>query len=276
MSNEKKMCALLRQTWYETAKANLQPEDRLRFYEACFEYEFNDLAPANDLPFAARLLFDMVKNDLDGDKSRAAERAERNRRNGLLGGRPKSNGLQQVSENPDKPSGISGLHIQNNTKQNSTEQNNMSLEGDNEDTHTFFDCLLNFFERGCSDPYAEALKFWNYYAALGWKTAAGGDIVNRFAMAKAWKLRDCSKALMVQRRKYAELMHKITPTETILISGFSGMFTDNDKNVIELIVSDKIFIDTLEGKYLTQVREWMPKSADGKAYTLQYRIATDK
>lgn len=101
-----KMCALIRQTWFESAKKHLTDMERLAFYEACFTYEFTgELPTENTCKYGSVLLmFDMVKNDLSNDREKAERIAERNRLNGLQGGRPRKDyRTPQNNENPEKP-----------------------------------------------------------------------------------------------------------------------------------------------------------------------------
>lgn len=262
-----KICALIRQTWYETAKKNLKPEERLRFYESCFEYEFGDSEPADDLPFAARLLFDMVKDEIDKDKERARIKAETSRRNGRQGGRPKLTEVSTDEENPTKPTGLfKTSNIQNNTQQNTTEHNNDSVD---EDTHKFFECCLILFERGCSNPEAEANTFWNYYASLGWKTKNGGDIVDKLALAKAWRLSEISTPAIKRRRPWADLIREVKPTELDLLSQFVDMTKDQDTKQVIVTMQTKEVCMIFENKYIWKAKTWFMKWAPG--YSLQYR-----
>lgn len=101
-----KMCALMRQTWFESAQKHLTDMERLAFYEACFVYEFTGEIPTESTCKygSVLLMFDMVKNDLSQDREKAERIAERNAQNGRLGGRPrKNNGTLQNNENPEKP-----------------------------------------------------------------------------------------------------------------------------------------------------------------------------
>lgn len=264
---EKKICAMVRQTWYETAKKNLKPEERLRFYELCLEYEFFNQEPDEDAPFASRLLFDMVRNDIDKDKQRAQERAERNRQNGMRGGRPKVTADNETNENPEKPSGLFGNP---NTKQYNTIQNN-TQQCENEDSHMFFNVCLDFFERGCSQPVEEARKFWGYYEGLGWKTKGGGEIVNKMAVAKAWRLPDCSKAAMRNRMAYADLMHKANPVEICLIEDFVSCKRFTDPNMVIIQLQERSTCLLLDAKYMDALKAWIPKDQDGNAFGLEYR-----
>lgn len=101
-----KLCALMRQTWYESAKKHLTDLERLAFYEACFLYEFTGELPTESTCKygSVLLMFDMVKNDLQQDREKAERIAERNAMNGAKGGRPrKVNETLQEDENPTKP-----------------------------------------------------------------------------------------------------------------------------------------------------------------------------
>lgn len=265
-----KICALVRQTWYETAKKNLSPEDRLRFYECCFEYEFADTLPGDDLPFAARLLFDMVKCDIDGDKERARERSERNRRNGAKGGRPKLSGENNDDENPEKASGFFGkpiLPIQNNTEQNKTSVS--SDTANNEDTHKFFEVCLIFFERGCKDAVAEGTVFWNYYAAMDWKTKGGGEIVDRLALARAWRLSEVSAASIKRRAAWVDLLREVRPVECRFISEFVDITKDTSAKNVILTMATKEICMIFEKDYIKDAKVWFDKWAPN--YTLTYK-----
>lgn len=101
-----KYCALMRQTWFESAKRHLTDLERLAFYEACFIYEFTGEIPSEKTCKygSVLLMFDMVRNDLAADREKAEKIAERNRINGQSGGRPRKDyGTQQKQENPEKP-----------------------------------------------------------------------------------------------------------------------------------------------------------------------------
>lgn len=128
-----KMCALIRQTWYEAAVRNLSDAERLAFYEVCFAFEFSGIEPnRKSCPYSSVLLmFDMVKQDLSRDAEKAARITERNRANGSLGGRPVrprvDNEIKPEETNPTKPNETqenpplsSGLPLHNTTQQNTT------------------------------------------------------------------------------------------------------------------------------------------------------------
>lgn len=269
-----KICALIRQTWYETAKRNLKPEERLRFYEMCLEFEFFGTEPEPDAPFSARLLFDMVRNDLEGDKEKAAARAERNRQNGSRGGRPKVTLINTDEENPQKPSGFFGNPnntTYTNTQHNTTKETDVS--NDTEDTHTKFCVCLNFFERGCAHPVDEAAKFWNYYEALGWKTSGGGVVVDRVALAKAWRLPDISKAAVRARLPYANMLHRADATEFALISDFVSFTRNNSKKAVQIGLLRQETAILLDTKYLAALKPEIPIDEDGKPFALEYVIA---
>lgn len=270
------ICALMRQTWYETIKKNLEPGDRLRFYEMCYEFEFYGYEPTNDLPISCRIMFDMVRNDLIADRSRALAKAERARQNGALGGRPKITEENSEANNPEKPSRFFSeprkpvIQLQNSTEQDSTEQRERDRE--NEDTHTFFSVCLDFFERGCSAPIDEAKTFWGYYESTGWKTKGGADIVDRIALAKAWRLKDCSRSLMRKRLDYAKMLRSIGAYEVVLIEDFVELHRYPDKKIVEITFETKTPALIMESKYLSKLGKWMPVDQDGNYYALEYKI----
>lgn len=272
---ESKICAIMRQTWYETAKKNLDQADRLRFYECVFEYEFFDQLPTENAPLAVRLMFDMVRDTIDSDKAKAKNRAETARANGALGGRPAYNKTQQGEPKPsglnENPVGFNGLPLHNTTKQNTT-KNNKSLS--NEDTHTFFDCCLLFFERGVKDPLAEVNLFWNYYAAKGWQISEGQPIIDRYALAKAWRPKDVSAALMKRRQDYALLLRMIGSDDISLISNFSYCNVNKTASAVTIGVTKEETAHTID-KYLDALAEWLPKDTKGQRYSLTYQVALE-
>lgn len=125
-------CALMRQTWFESAQKHLTDLERLAFYEACFRYEFTGEIPTESTCKYGNvlLMFDMVRVDLQSDREKAERIAERNRVNGLGGGRPKKDyNRPQENENPEKPNetqsnpmGNSGLPLHYTTLHNTTKQ----------------------------------------------------------------------------------------------------------------------------------------------------------
>lgn len=268
-----KICALIRQTWYETAKKNLKDAERLRFYEMCLEYEFNGIMPDEDAPFAARLLFDMVRDDLDRDKAKAKAKAERARENGAKGGRPKLTPFNSEDQNPEKPNRFK--ENLNNTTLNTTQPNTTECDT-SEDTHTFFGVCLNFFERGCSMPVEEAHRFWGYYESLGWKTKGGGEIIDRLALAKAWRLPDCSQVAVRKRMGYAELMHKADPIETELLSNFVSFVRDLRTKSVTITFTERCTSILLDSKYIDALKSWCPVDEDGQRFALNYHILQER
>lgn len=270
---EGKTTAIMRQTWYEAARKNLEPADRLRFYELCFEFEFNHLEPDPDAGFAARLLFDMVRPDLEQDIKKAAEKAERARTNGARGGRPSTTQVNGFEVNPEKPSGLlsEAMTYTNTITNTPTIKETVSPD---EESHCFFNVCLNFFERGCAKPVEQANTFWNYYASLGWKTKNGGQIVDRLALAKAWRLPEISKVAMRKRSGFADLLHLINPVEPMLIEEFSELIRDAKSQTVYLVFETPAPAELLELRYVKKMASWMPRDKDGNLYQLQYRAMT--
>ena len=123
----KRISAIIRQSWYEAAKRNLAADERVAFYEACFDYEFYGEEPQRSKTGEKGLLmFDMIRAELDDDKDKIKRIQERNAANGRLGGRPTQQkvtnplGYYETQENPSEPNETQKTPIQYNTKQNIT------------------------------------------------------------------------------------------------------------------------------------------------------------
>lgn len=125
----KRISAIMRQSWYEAAKRNLSVDERVAFYEACFDYEFYDEKPAKSkVGEKGLLMFDMIRSELDEDKEKVKRIQERNRQNGQNGGRPVGRnvpnpvGYFETQENPNEPSATQKTPIQYKTFQNNAMQ----------------------------------------------------------------------------------------------------------------------------------------------------------
>ena len=119
----------MRQSWYEAAKRNLAADERLSFYEACFDYCFyNEKPQSRKVGDKGMLMFDMIVAELDEDKDKVKRIQERNAANGRLGGRPMQQkvtnpvGFSETQKNPDEPRQTQKTPIQYNTLQNITTQ----------------------------------------------------------------------------------------------------------------------------------------------------------
>lgn len=119
----------MRQSWYEAAKRNLAADERLSFYEACFDYCFyNEKPQSRKVGDKGMLMFDMIVAELDEDKDKVKRIQERNAANGRLGGRPMQQkvtnpvGFSETQKNPSEPKETQKTPIQYNTLQNITIQ----------------------------------------------------------------------------------------------------------------------------------------------------------
>lgn len=142
-----KYCALMRQTWFESAKRHLTDLERLAFYEACFLFEFTGEVPTDKTCkySSVLLMFDMVKQDLANDRVKAERIQERNAVNGAKGGRPrvitednKTKETQWVSSKTQKnPEETQSNPIHYTTLHNTTKQ--QAAEGGGGYDAKFFD-----------------------------------------------------------------------------------------------------------------------------------------
>lgn len=279
--NTDKKCALIRQTWYESAKNNLRPEERLCFYETCFEYEFYQVEPNRDnIPFSSvLLLFDMVKDYLEQDRQKAETIAMRNRRNGLKGGRPKNVTKDETQEEPKKTqkTQVDNLGNHYTTLHNTTSQNNsiLSTKPKNIEEIEKFRIGINFFANGVINPAQEVDRFWSYYSARGWCINKDTPIQDRVALAKIWKAETTDGGLIGLRTDYAKLMLSLLDrgcTALELLEDFRCYHVSKeDRCVILTFAGSNRCVEILENNYLQVLQEWMPEDEQGK-FNLTYSI----
>ena len=242
----------MRQSWYESAKKNMRQEERTAFYEACFEFEFYGIEPSREnCPFGnVLLLFDVVRDDLARDIEKADKIAERNRRNGLTGGRPKIQNPDETQKNPKNPSGYFGLPLHyNNTTYTIIHQ-------DIEKYYNFFYLFL-MFAKGCINPIEERERFINYYDARGWMIGKDIPASDKIALCKAWKPEKTDESLRQRRAKYAELLQAIDAEDDILITAWEGYAIEGEKHI--LTFTDRQAYEFLEHKYLRALQNIVQK-----------------
>lgn len=273
-----KICAMMRQTWYETAKAHLNDAERLMYYEACFNYEFTGVDPSGSLPVNVALLFDVSKDAIREDRDKAISRAERARQNGRLGGRPaflESNQTQQDTTKPtrlqDNPVGNSGLAytLHNNTTQHYTTKHDF-LSTETESV-IFWNVLLLFFSQGVQDPLAEVHLFWNYYSARAWKDKSGAEISDRLALAKTWRPKTCSALATKKRALWSQFLAVCPMVEDFLVTDFIDFKPSKDEKPCILTLSRKECAEWLENHVVGDLAAFL-KVQLKHGISLEYRI----
>lgn len=291
-----KRCALMRQTWYDAAKKRMKEGERLAFYEMCFEYEFYGKLPEEELfNFdGALLLFEVVKDALDADRSKADNIALRNRRNGMLGGRPrksdqepsaapgdlsKSTNPEKPSQNRENPSGYFGVSttLHYTTQQDKAQNRSLSLRKRKRhtdmETYERFCVMFVFFCAGAIDPAAETELFYNYYGARDWKASGGVVIKDRVKLAQTWNIKDANGGLIAARDIYAGLINAIDPEEPELLTDFVAMVKDDAaKHVTIRMRNSTALQDILEQRYLAPLSVYFRDVLKLDGYSLFYDI----
>lgn len=265
---------------------------RLAFYEACFDYEFYGRKPEEGFAMFsdASLMFDMVVDTLESDMSKAENIAQRNRRNGMLGGRPrKSENLPEnapETQNPEKPSetqsdsvGYFGVSTTlHNTTLQTTKKNSLSMaKAKNRhkdiEKYDFFRVMFVFFYSGAVNPQAEAEKFYNYYAARDWMVGRGQHVRDKVALAKTWEIKDVNAGLISARQMYSGLIEAIDPEEPELLQDFIAMIKDEEhKKIILRFVNGNRAMDIIEKSYLRPMSAYIYKIVDGDGWGLDYQL----
>lgn len=283
-ANSEKKCALMRQTWYEAAKKRMKDASRLAFYEMCFDFEFYGDEPKDQELFSfddALLMFDMVREDLRRDMEKAENIAMRNRRNGMLGGRPvgssKSTNPKKPKGNPEKPSGSIGFTTTlHNTLHNTTQHISSApaRKRRHKDIETYerFCVMFVFFYSGATDFVAETDRFYNYYTARDWQVGKGMKVKDRVALAKAWDIKDSNPALIQVRQRYSEFIQAADPDELELLTSFRGMGIYEERKVIELRLADLRAEQIIEERYLKAFSHMVFEVWKLEGYNLEYSI----
>ena len=295
-----KRCALMRQTWYDAAKKRMKDGERLAFYEMCFEYEFYGREPEEDLfNFdGAMLLFEVVKDALEADRAKADNIALRNRRNGMLGGRPRKNPVvddpgasagsrnlsnltnpKKPSENPENPRGNFGVSttLHYTTQQDKSLERSLSLRKRKRHTdmerYERFCVMFVFFCAGAIDPAAETDLFYNYYGARDWKASGGVVIKDRVKLAQTWTVKDANPGLIAARDIYSGLIRALDPEEPELLTEFVAMVKDDAaKHVTIRMRNSNAIQDILERRYIAAMSIYFRDVLKLDGYSLFYEI----
>ena len=285
-----KRCALIRQTWYDAARKRMKDGERLAFYEMCFEYEFYGREPADTLfDFDnALLMFEMVRDALDHDREKSETIAMRNRRNGMLGGRPrKDSGVQEdlsnltkpteTHENPENPDGNFGVSTTLHYTTLQAKDKSLSLRRPKTrhkdiDKYNFFRVMLVFFVGGAPDPAAETEKFYNYYGARDWKVSGGVPVRDKVKLAQTWEIKDAVSGLISARSMYAGLISAIDPEEPELLTNFVAMIRDDEaKSVVIRMTGGNQVAMILEERYLAPMSIYFRDELKLGGYNLMYQ-----
>lgn len=181
---------VFKRSWRDKALALLpDSKARLSFYECLFDLAFDekDAAPADG---AARIMYEMCKDDIRAEIDKYNRTCERNAANAA------ARYAKSTTRSESQPLAANGSGSQpladnsnSNSKGNSKGNSNLSPNGEKtgEDREKF-DVIGIFFRRGSADPRAEAERFWNYYDALGWKNNKGAAISNKNSAAAMWQM----------------------------------------------------------------------------------------
>lgn len=288
----------MRQTWYEAVRKHMSDGARLAFYEACFDYEFygrkpgdtsDELFPHDD----AMLMFDVVLSDLQRDMEKAETIAMRNRRNGMLGGRPRktpennqvdlsdSTNPKETQKNPDNPDGFFGftttlhntLHIQSTDKSVSLAKR--KKRHTDIDRYERFGVMFVFFYSGAIDPGAECERFYNYYLARDWQVGRGQKIKDKVALAKTWDIKDDDAGLIKARKVYADMITALDPDEPELLTDFVAMLINQEKKTVTIRMRNGNRLSSiLEHSYIAPMSAFIrSRFEDPEGVQLYYEFA---
>lgn len=230
-------------SWFDAAITSLSDTDRLKFYDAAFDYAFYDVVRSGMSP-AVQMAFAMVRPFIDQDRIKYQERCERNRQNARGGKRVAASGSES-------------LRVANNTNTNTnnttnTNNNTISLS---EEREKFLICG-SFFARGALQPGEELKRFWEYYDSLGWKNNKGAPIVKKTAAARMWNLQTgITKQALAPRVAWFEAMSRCECSNIVIFD--SLVRADVRGDVLHLIARDvKTFSEICEHQFMAGLKTY--------------------
>lgn len=187
---------------------------RGRLIMAVLEYAFGGGEP--QLRGEERLAFSMIRSQIDRDREKYIDTCQRNREHGKKGGRPKK--ALALEENPavfEKPK--EKENIKENEKENIKENENVNVnenESSGWDTGGWEeaqrqlppvldpDTIKNYcYENGL--VHVDPQKFYDYYAANGWRMGRG-PMVDWRAAIRNWDRQDAAKVLKEESDAYSD------------------------------------------------------------------------
>ena len=116
---------------YKETLSMLTDEEVGKLFRAIFDYEIDKVTP--NLDKTVLMAFNFIKNDLDRNTNHYNSICERNRINGVKGGRPKKNpknpvGYLETQQNPEKPKKAKDKDKDKDKKNYKDSNNSESLE----------------------------------------------------------------------------------------------------------------------------------------------------
>jgi hypothetical protein len=139
--------------------SELSDEDLGQLFRHIFLYQINEIEPPNTS--RVYMAFQFFKNQFRLDNEKYLKVVNRNKTNGLNGGRPKT------QDNPKNPVGFNKPKKADNEKDNDNVRIDISLTTLSLVEKIFIDkTAYNWTE---SYAKKEAEKFFNFYASKGWK-----------------------------------------------------------------------------------------------------------
>lgn len=275
-------CAFIRQAWYETARKRMTEQERLQFYECCFELFFEGKKPSEDLPSVVGMLMDIAAPIIEQDKQKAERRRATAQANGMNGGRPRTI-VNKIGQEETKPSGLNGNPvgffglantIYNNT--NTTTNNNVCVQATKVDTDTKFLICVEFFLQGVENPIEEGKLFWNYYDARGWKTGDGQEIKNIVALARSWHPKSLSMKLAKGRAALKGFFEKIEYPDYSVFDKLTACRIFEEEKTIVIYCDTKENAQYLEERHINGLSKWVLDPEQGRQdWQLQYRFTEE-
>lgn len=251
--------ALLTKEWYEGCMPMLSDNQQLQLYRAICEYTFYGRV-GHSLDPVVQAMWTLIRPRLDDDRDKYIRRCERNKAN-----------ANRSHSQPVAPSGSQSLPVatNNNTNTNTNTNNNNNTNTLSLGEREKFDFIGLFWSRGALNPAATYEEFYNYYDALGWRSASGGEIRNKMAAARQWRIKDVAPELTAIRAPWYAAMKDCPVRELWIWECWRSVVPQDGTCTLHLVATQEQ-VARLESDALGNLQRYV-KSL--KCTSLQYRCS---
>lgn len=242
--------AVVHKTWIDAAREELKDAAlRCEYYDAIFDLYFDEQLKLISSPIA-QAMFTMTRPYILADKERYRSKCERNRQNALsranASERKRSLPVADYNNNNSNSSNISN---------NNNNNNNLSLTSDEQRERERFDILGVLFGHAALDVQAEMQRFVDYYAAQGWRTSKGAQIVSKRHAARQWQIKSAHE----DKAPYAAWYNAFATSRHLPAAIWTGIkaIAVHTKGVVSVyLTANDDFITMLETKCAKQLTDF--------------------
>jgi len=175
---------VLYKSYYEPVKS-LSDKQLGKLFRALFEYQINH---SIEVDIDIQMAFSFFKNQMDIDEEKYHKIVERNRKNGLKGGRGNKEETQPTPDDPKEPSGLFGV-LNDNDNDNDNKETSTKVDGKKKDAakaaalerrDEFGKSLIPYLDLYGRDMIRAFFNYWSELNKSGTKM--------KYELEKTWEL----------------------------------------------------------------------------------------